>query len=144
MSPGSAPSLSNLTYDELVVDKRQGPFVERVSREMAESLCGAIGQREPTEVAPPGVFPVLFLKALNRSMGGIPANSILAGQEVAVHRVLPVDTDVSITTWVGAKEMKRKRPFVTLEFDIRDGDDQPVASGRKVIVWPTGPGEAAA
>ena len=30
-------------------------------------------------------------------------------------RVLPVDSDVRITTWVGAKEVRRERPFVTIE-----------------------------
>ena len=72
-------------------------------------------------------------------MGGIPAGSILAKQELDFHASLPVDSDVHITTWVGAKEVRRERPFVTIEFDIRDERDAQIVTGRKIIVWPTGP-----
>jgi hypothetical protein len=42
--------------------------------------------------------------------------------------------------WVGEKLVKRERPFVTIEFDIRSSDDDArVVTGRKIIVWPTGP-----
>ena len=90
---------------------------------------------------PPAVFPVLFLKALRRAMGGIPAGSVLAKQELEFHAVLPVDSEVQITTWVGDKQVRRDRPFVTIDFDIRDAQDAQVVTGRKIIVWPSGPGE---
>lgn len=118
-----------------------GPYSETVSRDMAERLAGEIGQTRPVEAAPPAVFPILFLKALRRAMGGIPAGSILAKQELEFHGALPVDSAVAITTWVGSKEIKRERPFVTIEFDIRDEHDAPIVTGRKIIIWPTGPGE---
>ncbi|MEZ5076762.1 MAG: hypothetical protein R2725_04905 [Solirubrobacterales bacterium] len=140
---GDPPVLSNVVYDDLVVDRRMGPFEETVSADVAAGLAAEIGRPHPVDEAPPAVFPVLFLKALRRAMGGIPPGSILAKQELEFHRALPVDSAVSIETWIGNKEVKRERPFVTIEFDIRDAGGARVVTGRKVIIWPTGPGEEA-
>jgi hypothetical protein len=139
--PEDPPALADIPYDSLVVDRRMGPFTETVSADMAARLAGTIGIAEPVQAAPPAVFPVLFLKALRRAMGGIPAGSVLAKQELEFHAPLPVDSEVEITTWVGDKQVRRERPFVTIEFDIRDGSGKRFATGRKIIVWPTGPGE---
>jgi hypothetical protein len=138
---GDPPALSNVAYDDLVVDERLGPFTETVSAELAGKLAGAIGTPSVVSLAPPAVFPVLFLHALRRAMGGIPAGSVLAKQELEFHGTLAVDRDVEITVWVGNKEVKRERPFVTIEFDIRDAGGTQVVTGRKIIVWPTGPAE---
>jgi hypothetical protein len=138
-----APALSNIAYDDLVVDARFGPYDETVTEELASQLAGPIGADTPAAFAPPAVYPVLFLRALRRAMGGIPAGSILAKQQLEFHRELPVGSAVKVSTWVGAKEVKRERPFVTIEFDIRDAEDRQVLTGRKIIVWPTGPGERA-
>lgn len=136
------PALTNIAYDDLVVDDRKGPFAELVSRDLAGRLAGPIGQPAGVSEAPPAVFPVLFLRALRRGMGGIPAGSVLAKQQLEFHAPLAVDTEAQITMWVGAKEVRRERPFVTIEFDIRDDKGTKVVTGRKIIVWPTGPGEA--
>lgn len=138
------PALSGVTYDDLEVGRRFGPYQEPVPAQMAEQLAGAIGQPQAVSLAlvPPAVYPILFLKALRHAMNGIPARSILAKQELEFHRELPVDSVVEVTTWVGAKEVRRDRPFVTIEFDIRDQSGAQIVTGRKVIVWPTGPGEA--
>ncbi len=141
-STDDAPALSNVAYDDLVVDERFGPFEEDVTADLAGRLAGPIGVATGVSTAPPAVFPVLFLRALRRAMGGIPSGSILARQELEFHAPLAVDRTVAITTWVGAKEVRRERPFVTIEFDIRDAaDDTQIVTGRKIIVWPTGPGE---
>ena len=141
-SAGDRPALSNIAYDDLVLDERMGPFSETVSREMAGQLTGPIGTDQPVTEAPPAVFPILFLKALRRAMGGIPAGSVLAKQELEFHAALPVDSEVEIVTWVGDKQVRRARPFVTIEFDIRDSGGTRIVTGRKIIVWPTGPGAA--
>jgi hypothetical protein len=140
-SAADPPSLSNVHYDDLVVGERMGPFEETVSAAMAGRLAGPIGVEQMVSAAPPAVFPVLFLKALRRAMGGIPAGSVLAKQELEFHAELPVDSEVSITTWVGDKQVRRERPFVTIEFDIRDAGDAQIVTGRKIIVWPTGPAD---
>lgn len=133
------PALSNVHYDDLVVGERMGPYREPVPADMASRLGGPIGVAQPVEAVPPAVFPVLFLKALRRAMGGIPAGSVLAKQELEFHAELPVDGQVDITTWVGDKQVRRERPFVTIEFDIRDAGGGQIVTGRKIIVWPTGP-----
>lgn len=138
------PVLSNVTYDELVVDDRMGPYAERVTRAEAGRLAGAIGEDAEVSTAPPAVFPVLFLKGLRRAMGGIPPGSVLAKQELEFHSELALDAEVAITVWVGDKQVRRERPFVTIEFDIAGPDGARVVTGRKVIVWPTGPGQEAA
>lgn len=134
-------TLSNIVFDDVVVDRRSGPYDELVSRELAGRLAGPIGEPQDVELAPPAVFPVLFLKALRRSMGGIPARSVLAKQEVEVGEPLPVDSTVRIETWVGEKYVRRDRPYVVIEFDIRQTDGRLAARGSKTIMWPTGPGE---
>jgi hypothetical protein len=138
---GDTPALSNIAYDDLVVGERMGPYTETVSRDMAARLAGPIGEPQDVDAVPPATYPILFLKALRRSMGGIPAGSVLAKQELEFHGVLAPDSEVSIFTWVGDKQVRRDRPFVTIEFDIRDADDRRVVTGRKIIVWPTGPAQ---
>lgn len=139
--PGDPPALANIRYDDLLVGEKMGPYVETVSGDMAGRLSGPIGVATTVRSVPPGVFPILFLKALRRSMGGIPAGSVLAKQELEFHAELPVDSEVQITTWVGDKQVRRERPFVTIEFDIRDAADNPIVTGRKIIVWPSGPSQ---
>jgi hypothetical protein len=139
---GDTPALSNVAYDDLVVGERLGPFEETVSAAMAGQLSGAIGTPEEVSHVPPATFPILFLKALRRSMGGIPSGAVLAKQELEFHALLPVDSTVSIVTWVGDKQVRRERPFVTIDFDIRDEHGTQVVTGRKIIVWPTGPAES--
>jgi hypothetical protein len=134
-----SPALSNIAYDDLVVGERMGPYTETVSRDMAARLAGPIGTPQDVDGVPPATYPILFLKALRRSMGGIPAGSVLAKQELEFHAVLAPDRQVSITTWVGDKQVRRERPFVTIEFDIRDAEDRQIVTGRKIIIWPTGP-----
>jgi hypothetical protein len=135
------PALSDIHYDDLRVGERMGPFAETVTTGLASRLAGPIGEPAAVEHAPPSVFPVLFLRALRRAMGGIPAGSILAKQELEFHGELPIESSVAITVWVGEKLVKRERPFVTIEFDIRDDSGASVVTGRKIIVWPTGPEE---
>ena len=137
-----SPSLSNVAFDDLVVGARLGPFREHVGAGDAGRLRGAIGEPDAVSVAPPAVYPVLFLKALRRAMGGIPSGSVLAKQELEFHGELPVDRDVEITTWVSDRYVRRDRPYVVIDFDVRAADGgASVVTGRKIIIWPTGPGE---
>ena len=141
MSAEEAPALSNVTFDELEVGKPLGTVTETVSAELAGSLAGPIGEPGEVAVAPPAVFPVLFLKALRRTLGGIPNGGVLAKQEFEFGAPLPVGSEVEIDTWVSDKYVRRERPYVVVEFAIRDAGGDQVLSGRKIIIWPTGPGE---
>lgn len=136
-----ADVLSNIPYDDLAVGERHGPYEFPVSVELAANLAAGIGERQEVTSAPAAVFPVLFLMALRESMGGIPAGSILAKQQLEFHGRLPVDSTARVTTWVGEKYVRRERPYVVIEFDVRDSQDHQVLTGRKIIIWPTGPGE---
>jgi len=136
-----AGQLSNILYDDVPVGERRGPYVERVTPDLAARLAGEIGEPRLVREAPPAIFPVMFLRALRRAMGGIPAGSVLAKQELEVDEPVPVGADLEITTWVGEKYVRRDRPYVVIEFDVRRDDGARAATGRKVIVWPTGPGE---
>jgi hypothetical protein len=133
--------LSNTPYDDLAVGERHGPYEFPVTTQLASQLAGSIGEPHDVSWAPPAVFPVLFLMALRQSLGGIPAGSILAKQQLEFQGRLPVDSKARVTTWVGEKYVRRERPYVVIEFDVRDAEDRPVLTGRKIIVWPTGPGE---
>ena len=135
------PALTNLLFDDLDVGTKHGPYEEPVTADLCARLSGSIGEADPVTKAPPAVFPVLFLKALRRSMGGIPAGSVLAKQELEFHGELAADSTARITTWIGETYIRRDRPFVVFEFDVRDEQGAQVLSGRKIIVWPTGPGE---
>jgi hypothetical protein len=141
MSAEEAPALSNVTFDEIEVGRQLGTITETVTAELASRLAGPIGEAVETEVAPPAIFPVLFLKALRRSLGGIPNGGVLAKQEFEFGAPLPVGSEVEIDTWVSDKYVRRERPYVIVEFKVRDGTGAQVLTGRKIIMWPTGPGE---
>ena len=136
-----APALTKVTFDQIEVDRPLGTITETVSEELATRLAGPVGEVTATSVAPPAVFPVLFLKALRRAMGGIPNGGVLAKQEFEFGVPLAVGSEVEIDTWVSDKYVRRERPYVVVEFEIRDGSGAVALTGRKFIMWPTGPGE---
>jgi acyl dehydratase len=129
-------ALTDLPYDELEAGVRYGPYREVVDASLAERLAGTIGEPVEVSVAPPAVFPALFLRALARALGGIPSGAILAKQELEFHALVPIGAPLDITTWVGEKYERRGRNFAVIEFDLRDGEATSVVTGRKVIVWP--------
>lgn len=141
MSADEAPALSDVTYDEIEVGEPLGTIKETVTEELASRLAGPIGEESEATVAPPAVFPVLFLKGLRKSMGGIPNGGVLAKQEFEFGAPLAVGSEVEIDTWVSDKYVRRDRPYVVVEFEIRDGSGAVALTGRKFIMWPTGPGE---
>jgi hypothetical protein len=135
------PELTELTFDEIEVDKPFGTFKETVTEELATRLAGPIGETTATSVAPPAVFPVLFLKALRHAMGGLPNGGVLAKQEFEFGAPLAVGSEVEIDVWVSDKYVRRERPYIVVEFEIRDGSGAVALTGRKFIMWPNGPGE---
>ena len=141
MSPEEAPALSNTTYDELEVGSVLGTVTEPVSAEMAGSLVGAIGAPGEVDVAPPAVFPVLFLKALRRTLGGIPNGGVLAKYELRFGEPLKTGGEVEIEVSIADKYVRRERPYVVVQFAIDDADGKRALTGLKTIMWPTGPGE---
>jgi len=141
MCPEEAPALSNTTYDELEVGSVLGTVTEPVGAELAGSLVGTIGDAGEAEVAPPAVFPVLFLKALRRTLGGIPNGGVLAKYELDFGAPLKTGGDVAIEVSIADKYVRRERPYVVVQFAIDDADGERALTGLKTIMWPTGPGE---
>jgi 3-hydroxybutyryl-CoA dehydratase len=141
MAPEEAPALSSTTYDELEVGSVLGTVTEPVSAELAGSLVGAIGAPGTAEVAPPAVFPVLFLKALRRTLGGIPNGGVLARYELQFGEPLRTGSEATIEVSIADKYVRRERPYVVVQFAIDDADGKRALTGLKTIMWPTGPGE---
>lgn len=137
------PALSNVTYDELEVGQLLGTVTEPVSAELAGSLAGTIGEAGEAALAPPAVYPVLFLKALRRTLGGIPNGGVLAKYELDFGPPLKTGGEVEIEVSINDKYVRRERPYVVVQFAITDGGGTRVLTGRKIIMWPTGPGEEA-
>jgi len=138
-----APALSNVTYDELEVGQALGTVTEPVSAALAGSLAGPIGEPGEAAVAPPAVFPVLFLKALRRTLGGIPNGGVLAKYELDFGAPLQTGGEVEIEVSIADKYVRRERPYVVVQFLITGADGERTLTGRKIIMWPTGPGEEA-
>jgi len=141
MSNEETPALSNVTYDEIEVGKSLGTVTETVDAEFAGSLVATIGEPGAASVAPPAVFPALFLKALRRTLGGIPNGGVLAKYELEFGAPLPVGSEVEIEVSIGDKYVRRDRPYVVVLFAIDDAEGERALTGRKTIMWPTGPGE---
>jgi len=141
MTPDEAPALSNVTYDELEVGQTLGTVTEPVSAEMAGSLAAEIGAPGEAAIAPPAIFPVLFLKALRRTLGGIPNGGVLAKYDLHFGAPLKTGGEVEIEVSIADKYVRRERPYVVVQFAIDDEDGERALTGLKTIMWPTGPGE---
>jgi hypothetical protein len=108
---------------------------------MAGSLLGEIGASGEAAFAPPAVFPVLFLKALRRTLGGIPNGGVLAKYDLQFGVPLATPGEVEIEVSIADKYVRRDRPYVVVQFAIDDADGERVLTGLKTIMWPTGPGQ---
>lgn len=137
------PALSNVTYDQLEVGQALGTVTEPVGAALAGSLAGPVGEPGEAAVAPPAVFPVLFLKALRRTLGGIPNGGVLAKYELEFGAPLKTGGEVEIEVSIADKYVRRERPYVVVQFLITGADGERALTGRKIIMWPTGPGEEA-
>lgn len=141
MSPEEAPALSNVTYDEFEVGSVLGTVTEPVGAALAGSLAGPIGAAGEAAIAPPAVFPVLFLKALRRTLGGIPNGGVLAKYELDFGAPLATGGEVAIEVSIADKYVRRDRPYVVVRFAIDNAAGERALTGLKTIMWPTGPGE---
>ncbi|MCW2985362.1 MAG: hypothetical protein JWR63_2932 [Conexibacter sp.] len=129
------------TGDRLL-GQRHGPYAEHVSADVAGRLWGQVGVPHDVLFAPPAIFPVLFGRALQHALSGVPDTAELITQELELHAELPVDTDVQLTTWVSDERVSRSRREIVLEFDVR-GDGRAIATGRQRMLWPAEPSGAA-
>lgn len=130
------PRHSDVSYEDLDVGATYGPFSETVDAQLADSMRETIGVERQGAVAPPAVFPILFLRALRRAMGGIPPGSVLAKQDLEFHAPVSVGSAVQVLVRVSEKYVRRERPYAVIEFEIANDDGELALIGHKVIVWP--------
>ena len=132
----SRARLAKVAFEELTQGSRYGPFRYAITREQSDNLRGAVGMPRPGEVAPPGVFPMLFLRAFADSLGGIPPAGLLAREELEILSPLPAEGEVLVDAWIGETVVKRGRPRAVFEFAVSQATPRRrVATGRMVIVW---------
>jgi hypothetical protein len=126
---------SPLAYRDLSLGVHYGPFTERID----ESLCEGLDVSPPARggrLAPPGVFPALFLRAHARALGGVADGSILAREEIEFHGTVPVGAEVNIEVWIGDKYERRGRRYVVVEARVTDHPGRLIVSGRNILAWP--------
>lgn len=128
--------LAKVAFEELREGARYGPFRYLVTREQSDNLRGPVGATRPGDSAPPGVYPMLFLRGFADALGGIPPGGLLAREELEIEAVLPAEAEVLVEVWIGEKFVKRGRPRAVFEFAVTvPGDKRRAATGRMVIVW---------
>jgi hypothetical protein len=124
------PLFSALSYEELSVGERWGPFVESLDQGTSDELRGAVGSSSPGARAPLGVLPLITLRALRRSLRGIIPGGILARQTFSVLDPLPAVGDVSIEVWVSAQQRRPSGFYTTFAFALaHDG------AARAIVEW---------
>jgi hypothetical protein len=132
----SQPRLAKVSFEELRPGTRYGPFRYLVTREQSDNLRGPVGETRSGDWAPPGIFPVLFLRGFADALGGIPPGGLLAREELEIDALLPAEEEVLVEVWIGDTFVKRERPRAVFEFAVsRPAGGGRVASGRMVIVW---------
>ncbi|MEZ5076818.1 MAG: hypothetical protein R2725_05185 [Solirubrobacterales bacterium] len=135
------PALTRVGFDRFRVGELLGTARATVDAELASGLAGPIGERTETAAAPPGVFPVLFLRALRLALSGLPDGGILARFELDFGEPLAVGSEVEISIRVGDAYERRGRAYVVFAFEFRDAAGELAVAGRMVTVWPDGPGQ---
>jgi acyl dehydratase len=110
-----------------------GPFSERLD----ESLCESLDVRPGARLAPPGVFPALFLRAHTRALGVAPG-SVLARGEIEFHGAVPVGAEVNVELWIGDEYERRGRRYVVVEVRVTDRAARLIVSGRNIVACPAG------
>jgi hypothetical protein len=137
--PGSEAGrvrLVKVAFDELRSGTRYGPFRYLVTREQSDNLRGPVGETRSGDSAPPGIYPMLFLRGFADALGGIPPGGLLAREELEIDAVLPAEAELLVEVWIGETFVKRGRPRAVFEFAVaRAADGGRVATGRMVIVW---------
>jgi hypothetical protein len=128
--------LVKVAFDELEAGRRYGPFSYHLTREQSDDLRGPVGETRRGDTAPPGVFPMLFLRGFADALGGIPPGGLLAREELEIEAVVPAEAEVLVDVWIGETFVKRGRPRAVFEFAVTSSSDRRrVATGRMVIVW---------
>lgn len=116
------PLLSDIRYADLEVGQRWGPFTEALGRDTADALRGAIGAGGPGVQGPPGVLPLVTLRALRRALAGIPPGGVLVRHHFALLGALRPGSELEIDVRVSAKHDRPSGLYTTFTFGVaQDG-----------------------
>lgn len=113
------PALSSLSYEEMLVGQRWGPFTEQLSQGLCDRLRGEIGVTRSGSTAPPGVIPVISLWAMRRAFQGVIAGGILARQRFSTWIPLAVEEPLEVDVQLVDQRRRRSGMYSTLLFTIR-------------------------
>jgi hypothetical protein len=124
------PRFSELSYQELTVGQRWGPFTEELAQTTSDALRGEVGAATPGDTAPLGVLPLLTLRVLRRALNGIIPGGVLARQHFSAVDALPAAGPVEIDIWVSAQQQRPSGFYTTFSFALK-------AAGRvpAVVEW---------
>jgi hypothetical protein len=124
------PLFSELSYQDLVIGQRFGPFTESLDQALSDELRGPIGTSTPGDFAPLGVLPLVTLRVLRRAMNGIVAGGVLARQTFSPLDVIPAGAELTADVWVTAQKQRRSGFYTTFTF-VLSHDGLP----RAVVEW---------
>lgn len=134
--PAPVPSMSGVRFDDLPVGVHFRPLRESID----DALCSDLGIRaahdEGAPLAPPDVFPALFLRAYRDVLGGAMPEAVIAREELEFHQVVRIGTEVNIEVSISDKFVKQNRRYVAVEFGLADLHGTLLVSGRKIMAWP--------
>jgi hypothetical protein len=116
------PEISTTTYDQLTVGDRFGPFPEPFTSQAADRLRGPVGTVVPGEHAPPGMLPLVTLRALRRALRGIVPGGVLTRQRFTIHADLPAASVVDIEVRVSDQARRSSGLYTTFTFALRHDD----------------------
>ncbi len=134
-----APELSSLSYDEMFVGQRWGPFTESLDRELCDQLRGEIGAETPGKTAPPGVIPVISLRSMRRAFEGIIPGGVLARQRFSTWIPLKIGEPIEIDLQVVDQRRRHSGLYSTLLFTMTQNEGL-VAIAEWTILAPSSPG----
>jgi hypothetical protein len=136
------PLISSVRYEDLSVGQRWGPFKEWLSADTSDRLRGAMGTRSAGEAAPPGVLPVLSLRAMRRALRGIPAGGVLVRQRFAAFGPLAGEGDVGVDVRLVGQQRRTSGLYTTFVFAFFQDGSLAATAEWMILAPPLEPGEA--
>jgi len=118
-SLAGVPEISSTSYDRLAVGDRFGPFEESFAQRTSDVLRGPVGATVAGAHAPPGILPLVTLRALRRALQGIVPGGVLTRQRFVIHADLPAGADVEIDVRVSDQAHRPSGLYTTFTFALR-------------------------
>jgi hypothetical protein len=115
------PLFSDLSYEDLWLGQRFGPFAEPIEQTTSDGLRGALDAGAPGGEAPLGILPLLTLRALRRALNGIIPGGVLIRQSFSGVERLPAACEVAIDVAIAAQDRRPSGFYTTFSFTLSRG-----------------------